>query len=132
MSNVTHLRVTGPTETGNQEFIFDDRDAPTPSSIEPGIYYIKNSQRSLGGKLHVDIMDSKQTLQITFDVLGNTEFQKVKTAFCVDKPIEHGIEVIYPNLVTGERYFVDDFTFTPMILEDGIHWKDVTVSLVEV
>ena len=130
--NGTYLRVGN----GNNPAVFNDTgNRPIPSQIVPGIEYIKNAQRSLGGKLHVDVSDSKQTLQIIFDVLTQDEFVEVKEVFGTDRPEEEGIKVEYANVTIDDedaRYFVDDFTFNPMILDDGIRWKDVTVSLVEV
>jgi len=134
---------------------------PCPSQILPGIEYVKNAERSLGGKLHVDISDSKQTLQVVFDMLNPTDFKKIKTIFEVESPDPDGLPVEYfANEMTEEeaeesspesnpgpyeavdysdeptpipcKFFVQEFTYYPLVTENGILWRDVTVNLVEV
>ena len=109
----------------------DDIDL-TPSDIIPGVELIKYEKRSLGGKLHVDVVDSKQTLQVVFDRLNQEEYEEVKRIFSADNPNPYGIKVEYNGITrAGRKYFVTDITFSPLITGEII-WRDVTVSLVEV
>jgi len=128
-----------------------------PSQVIPNLEFIKTSKRSLGGKLHTDISDTKQTLQIVYDMLEKTSFEEVMKIFNKEKPDPDGLEVTYfdipyrawvsnPQALVGRngngngngngassrKFVVDDITFNPLIVEDGIKWKDVTISLVEV
>ena len=73
----------------------------TPSKIIPGTELIRNAERALSGKLHVDITATKRKLQIVFDILDNTNFEqildvfKVENADCIDPD---GILVEYYDL----------------------------------
>jgi len=104
-----------------------------PSRIEPTIQYIKSSERSLGGKLHVDIAGFKQALQIVFDVLNQNELHRIKYIFQTDMPDQDGISVVYNDItIPNAKYFVENITYTPLVIEDSILWQNVTLSLVEV
>ena len=123
---------------------FDDINYPLPSKIIPGIEYIKKVERSLGGKLHVDISDNKQTLQIIFDSLeqndSRNDFEKIMNIFEANAPSENGLLIQYscdfdklPDKNIRERhFFTDDVSFNPLIVEGGIKWRDVKIKLLEI
>jgi len=133
-----YLKVT------NREKTEDFKGNMSPSHIIPGIDYIKNAERSIGGKLHVDILGVKQTLQIVFDVLDEDCFREIKSIFETEDPSTDGLQVEYfadeitarshhpNNSVQARRFFVDGFTFDPIIIGGKIKWRDVTVSLLEI
>jgi len=124
----------------NKNEWIDFVDELCPSQIVPSVEFIKNSKRSLGGKLHVDVVATKQSLQITFDVLSQEAFDQVKAIFTTNEANSNGLKVKYFDIVAtaandlGEvRYFhVENLTFNPLILDDGIRWRDVVVDLVEI
>jgi len=111
---------------------------PLPSQIIPGIDYIKNAERSLGGRLHIDIADSKQTIQIIFDYLeSEEEFYSVKAAFKTEEPCQDGAGLNIRYLGEGKsglqgQFFVEDIIFNPLITDKGIKWRDVIISLLEI
>ena len=110
-----------------------------PSKILPGVEDIKSSVRSLGGKMHMDIADSKQSLQIVFDVLSQTEFEIVKEIFGIENSVNYtnGLRVRYfDTSKTGQMqlrmFLLNQVTFEPLVIESGILWQNVNISLVEI
>ena len=106
-----------------------------PSQIVPSVEFIENAQRSLGGKLHVDVVATKQSLQIVFDVLTQQAFNTVKQIFNTQELCSNGLEVEYFDIeqIAKKRYFhVEGITFNPLVLDDGIMWREVTIDLVEI
>ncbi|MCL2177318.1 MAG: hypothetical protein FWB72_05200 [Firmicutes bacterium] len=126
-----------------------------PSKVLPGIEYIKNSERSISGKLHVDIASTKQTLQIIYDYLDKESFEYVVGIFGANNSIamteglviEYSFDVSkkskgknddkpnYSNLLDNEtlrKFIVEDFIFEPLIIDDNIKWKNISINLVEV
>jgi len=126
--------------TGTNRAIFDDTEAnyPAPSTIVPSLEMIKNTERSLGGKMHVDIVATKKRLRIVFDMLSDTHLRKILDRFEVGKDKDYispvGHKVWYFDLPDGETkdFFVDEATFDPLVIEDGIKWRNVTINLLEI
>jgi len=129
----------------------DFEDDLCPSQIVPSVEFIKNSQRSLGGTLHVDMVGKKQSLQVIFDVLDQATFDQVKEIFDTTGANSNGLEVDYFDIEPkkcvkcGQKcegncdeekstrlFHVDNISFNPLILDDGIMWRDVTIDLVEI
>jgi len=115
-----------------------------PSQIIPSVEYIKNTERSLGGKLHIDISCSKQSLQIVYEMLKEEDFAEVMKIFD-SKKCDPDLEILaieyfdfhknkdeYNEEVKPREFFVDGITFNPLVTESGIKWRDVTISLLEV
>ena len=142
--NNSYLRIVND---GVDDIVFDDVSYPAPSQITPSLEMIKNTERSLGGKMHVDIVATKKRLQIVFDMLEDSDLQKALSAFGVgnDEPSEEGLKIWYFDLpiVQGVRqtkkFFVYDVTFDPLVGESdqmtnrsNIKWRDVTIELVEI
>ena len=112
----------------------------SPSQIIPGIELIKNIERALNGKLHVDITASKQKLQIIFDILGQEEFEQVLDIFKAENTDEidpEGLSVEYFDLrnsgvKTERKFFVESVSFMPYIVENDVKWRDIVVDLLEI
>jgi len=120
--------------------VFDGGLYPIPSQIIPGLEIIKNEERSMSGRMHVDIIDNKENLQIVFDVLSEPELRAVMQAFGIKTISPDGIAVEYFNTnlsnnlsnMVRRTMYVRDFTFDPLIVEDGIRWRNVTIQLAEI
>ncbi|MCL2860933.1 MAG: hypothetical protein FWE22_00760 [Firmicutes bacterium] len=144
-------------EVGGIKFDDSAGGCPIPSQIIPSLQLIKNTERSIGGKLHVDIVSNKQRLQVAFDILKDFQMKKVMEVFEVDNGeiSPDGLDVKYFDLKEGEtsdsveanplvqvtanslrgktRYFVvDSVNFNPIVAEEEIIWRDVIVNLIEV
>ena len=104
-----------------------------PSHISPDTDYIKTSERAVSGRLHVDVSGSKQALKIVYDMLDDNELKRVKEIFGTDDPCTDGIEVEYDGITKPDsKYFVENVSYDPLIIESGTLWRNVTVDLVEV
>ena len=111
---------------------------PNPSKIIPSLEMIKNAERSLGGKMHVDVIATKKILRIVFDILSDDELHSVLDVFEINKdkddisPVGH--KVWYFDLPENDykMFFVDEATFEPYVVEEGIKWRDVNINLVEI
>lgn len=122
-------------KVGDVEFT----DDLSPSDIIPGVEFIKNSERALSGKLHVDITANKQTLQIVFNILDRAEFEQILDIFKLenaDAIDPEGLRVTYFDLRSKSqkerRFFVDNTSFAPFIVNDDIKWRDIVIDLIEI
>lgn len=110
-----------------------------PAAIKPGVEIIKNSERSISGKMCIDFVAQKLNLEIVWDLLTQQEFEKVQAALCgYDlKRVEY--LVTEPSLLRssaeaepeGKQYYFDGLAFVPAIVNGEIHYKNVAVKMAE-
>ncbi|MCL2370645.1 MAG: hypothetical protein FWC80_05410 [Firmicutes bacterium] len=119
--------------------IFNDELYPQPSQIVPTVDLIKNAERALGGRMHVDIVANKESVRVVFDVLNETEFDAVMRAFNVkrqnpNETQELAVEYfdIYTKEIARRNLCVMDTSFDPLVIEDEIKWRNVIVDLEEI
>ena len=112
---------------------FDGKAAPKPSQVLPSVEKIKSIERSLGGKLHVDISATKRRLEVIFDLLGSTDFNAVRELLDTDNAAGHKVRYFDDKgLSQDARFHFDDITYEPWIVGDDIRWRNVNVILLEV
>jgi hypothetical protein len=109
---------------------------PTPSQIIPTVNIIKNAERSIGGRLQVDITKSKENLRIVFDLLDQDEFNSVMNVFNNYQFNPDGLRVRYFDIYTNSKVTRDmsvmSINFEPLIIDSDIKWQSVVVELEEI
>lgn len=111
-----------------------------PSTLSPVEELIKSAERALDGTMHVDITDVKTTLTVTYDYLEDKDFRFISEVFDLLKQYEN-----YPNGLTVEYFdvkdthavkritcYIDGLNYTPYVIGDGIAWRSVTITLVQI
>ena len=108
-----------------------------PASVTPSMYKVKNVERAIDGKAHIDISAVTQQIIVRFDLLGNREFEFLTGLFEINKVEMPSVDVEYfdfigENCKCNAKCFVDSFTYTPFIIEDELRWRDVEITLIEI
>lgn len=108
-----------------------------PTSIQPGVEIIKNTERALDGSLCCDVVAEKQSLEIVWDVLDGAAFEEVKNRFspftavevsyCFDEEGKDAAQIAKAN----RTYLADEVSYLPYVMGGAVYWQSVTVKLVE-
>lgn len=112
-------------------------DLKEPTSISFKKYNIANQERTMDGSLVVDFIASKEMIEVTWDVLNDTDFQDL-LLLIEKKQADNGfysVKYLKPsseNLETITAY-TEQVTYYPYFLAGGsVVWRDVSISFVEV
>lgn len=115
---------------------------PTPTSLTFKKYDITNQDRTMNGTLVVDYIDSKDSINVAWDVLDNTQFNNLlgiinghksesnKTFYSLQYviPGTNGTELSQPK-----DAYTEEISYYPFYTNDGqIVWRDVSLTFVEV
>ncbi len=115
-----------------------------PSSIQPNIEIIRNTERSLDGTMYIDVVAQKKSLEIVWDLVTAAEYQTIKTRCsldalcsvkCVLKTDGSYMDAFTSAAVSAETVYsmyVESVAATPVILENGLYFQSVKVKVVEV
>ena len=118
------------------EIVFGDGDYPMPSQIIPSVELIKNTERSIGGRMQLDIIANKENVQVIFDMLNEYEFNAVMDVFNIQQQHHNGLQVSYTDIYTQKNVqrnmCVINTSFDPLILENEIKWRNVVIELAEI
>ena len=113
----------------NNIFTINDNFAPIPepSAVLPKTELIKNAERALSGRMNIDFISDKNSIQILWDVVTETELGQLKTVFAYYRVLN-----INYDGKPAANYYVDALDYTPTFITDTLHYKDITVDLVEI
>lgn len=132
-------------DTGKNFIIEINGQAMNPSAIQPDIEIIRNTERALDGTLHIDVVAQKKSLEIVWELVTATEYQSIKARCPLDKLVtvkcflktgNSYLDAFTSQIVSGTNsaysMYPDSISGTPVILENGLYFQNVTVKLVEV
>ena len=110
-----------------------------PSSVLPTTNYIKNVERAISGRAHIDMSAIIHNVTITYDVIDNDAFE-----FLIDflglesnNGDSKDINIQYFDILGSRklRYancFVNSFTYIPFVNGEDIRWHNVRIELKEI
>lgn len=98
-----------------------------PSNISPSTTIKRNTERSLGGTLNVDIVYEKASVNITWDFLNNDDFESILNLF----PKDTTIQVSFFEKEAKE-YYVESISYSPFYKNDELCWHDLQISITEI
>lgn len=98
-----------------------------PSTVSPSTTIKRNTERSLGGTLNVDIVYEKATVDITWDFLTQAEFDNILNEFPKDR-------IISVSLFgkPAKDYYVESISYNPFYRNDELCWQSLSISITEV
>lgn len=117
---------------GSTEFIGE----LTPNAIAPSIEIIKNEERSVSGKMNVDIVARKVKLQISWSYVSNNDIGKIISIANSMAPVKveyydaNDTTVVKDNKKTITAY-PSNITYSPLFLSDELKWRDVSLEMIE-
>lgn len=121
---------------------------PVPSDIQFGKERICKEQRALDGTMIIDMIAVKNSLEIAWNLMGDTDLKALKKAVDSTERTFFDIEIMIKpaNLVAnkqenpqpqesevffGGTVYLSDFTYVPYFINGGFAWKDVVMKVVE-
>jgi len=108
-----------------------------PSSVTPSASQIKNVERAIDGRAHIDISAVVREIAVRFDMLGNDELEYLKYHLNAEKIEMHPVIVEYFQFLGGNqersvKCFLDSIGYTPFIYDDELKWRNVELTFVEI
>lgn len=120
---------------------------PVPSDIQFGKERICKEQRALDGTMIIDMIAIKNSLEMVWNLMGDTDLKMLKKAVeSVDNTFfDIEIRMKSANIVEkGElkeeqendvvfkgKVYLSDLSYVPYFINGGFAWKDVNVKVVE-
>ena len=122
----------------SKKFIIEDlNELKEPTSISFKKYNITNQERTMNGSLVVDYIASKDSVNVSWDVLSDKEFKSLLSLIETKRADNSFYTVQYlkpgsPQLNKINAY-TEEITYYPFFLADeSVIWRDVTINFVEV
>ena len=98
-----------------------------PSTISPNTTIKRNTERSLGGTLNIDIVYEKSSVDITWDFLNNADFETILNLFPKNSTISVSL-FEKPN----KEYYVENISYMPFYKNDELCWQNLQISITEI
>lgn len=122
-------------------------DLPVPSDIQFGKERICKEQRALDGTMIIDMIAVKNSLEIVWNLMGDTDLKMLKKAVeSVDNTffdmeirmksadiVEKGElnEEQENDVAFNGKVYLSDLSYVPYFINGGFAWKDVSMKVVE-